>query len=314
MHIPDGFLDTKTVIATSVLSLAGLSFALRNIRKSVPRRQIPLMGLTAAFVFTAQMLNFPIGGGTSGHLIGAVLVAVLLGPSAAVIVMTSVLLVQAFFFADGGLLALGSNILNMAIIAPITGYALYKLILRFNRNNRGRIIGATFASWFTTVLASIFCVGELAISGTVPWKVALPSMGIAHAFIGIGEGIITALVLATILRIRPELCYDYNSKEIKTRPSFYIFEGIILILALILFVAPFASNLPDGLEKTAALLGFSSHTIKQTPVIPEKSFLGIQSEALSVIVAGLIGSVIVGILSVIIARVVIPANKKNLST
>src|SRR5512143_666441 len=126
MHIPDGFLDAKTAIATGGLALAGLGVALRQARLSLPPRRVPLLGLAAAFVFAAQMLNFPVAGGTSGHLVGGVLACVLLGPSAAVLALTSVLIVQCLLFADGGVLALGANVFNMAIVGSVAGYGIYR--------------------------------------------------------------------------------------------------------------------------------------------------------------------------------------------
>ena len=124
MHIPDGFLDARTAVATGVLATAGLGLALAGVRRTVPPRRIPLIGLAAAFVFAAQMLNFPVAGGTSGHLIGAVLAAVLLGPSAAVLVMSAVLILQCLMFADGGVTALGANLFSMALVAPAVGYGI----------------------------------------------------------------------------------------------------------------------------------------------------------------------------------------------
>src|SRR2546422_7604656 len=119
MHIPDGFLDPKTALASGALSAVGLTIALRDARRRLPARKVPLMGLSAAFVFAAQMLNFPVAAGTSGHLIGGVLAAVLLGPSAAAVVLTSVLIVQCFVFGDGGVLALGANVFNMGIVSAV---------------------------------------------------------------------------------------------------------------------------------------------------------------------------------------------------
>ena len=121
MHIPDGFLDAKVAVTTGVLATAGLGFALRQARRTLPPRRVPLLGLAAAFIFAAQMLNFPVAGGTSGHMIGAVLAAVLLSPSAAVIVLSAVLIVQCLVFADGGLSALGANIFNMGIVGGVGG-------------------------------------------------------------------------------------------------------------------------------------------------------------------------------------------------
>src|ERR1035437_1150868 len=130
MHIPDGVLDPKTAVATGVLAVAGLGLALRVARRTLPARKVPLLGLSAAFVFAAQMLNFPVAGGTSGHLVGGVLVAALLGPSAAVIALAAVLIVQCFMFADGGITALGANIFNMGIMGSVVGWMIYALLAR----------------------------------------------------------------------------------------------------------------------------------------------------------------------------------------
>src|SRR5271166_2666301 len=130
MHIPDGFLDAKTAVTTGVISASGVGLALRQVRRELPPRRVPLLGLAAAFLFAAQMVNFPVAGGTSGHLVGGALVAALLGPSAAVVVVTTVLIVQCLLFADGGVTALGANIFNMAIVNSVTGYALYRLLSR----------------------------------------------------------------------------------------------------------------------------------------------------------------------------------------
>src|SRR5580698_5511244 len=128
MHVPDGFLDAKTAATTAALSAVGLGVALRRARLTLPPRKVPMLGVTAAFVFAAQMLNFPIPGGTSGHLVGGVLAAVLVGPSAAVVVMAAVLVLQCLVFGDGGLLALGANVLNMGVLHPLVGFAIYRTV------------------------------------------------------------------------------------------------------------------------------------------------------------------------------------------
>ena len=205
MHIPDGFLDAKTAIATGAMALAGLGVALRQARISLPPRRVPLLGLSAAFVFAAQMLNFPVAGGTSGHLIGAVLTGALLGPSAAVIVLSAVLIVQCFMFADGGVTALGANVFNMAVVGGVGGWAVYYAVSRMVDGLFGRVLAATFAGWCSTVLAAIACSGELAVSHTVAWRAAFPAMAGVHVLIGVGEGVITGLVLAAIGKARPDL-------------------------------------------------------------------------------------------------------------
>src|SRR5215472_15754449 len=170
MHLPDGFLDAKTALLATAAAAGGVGIALRQVRNSLEPRQMPMLGLAAAFVFAAQMLNFPVAGGTSGHLVGGVLTAVLLGPSAAVLVLTCVLLVQCLLFADGGLLALGANVFNMAIVSVCGGTLVFRVLKRLLRmeETRATVFAATFAAWFGTVLASISCAGQLALSGTVP--------------------------------------------------------------------------------------------------------------------------------------------------
>ena len=205
MHIPDGFLDPKTLALTGALSVGGLAVAARQVNRTLPRNKIPLMGLGAAIVFAAQMLNFPVAGGTSGHLLGGVLAGVLLGPGAAAIVIACVLMVQALLFSDGGVLALGANIFNMSFIGAVVGYAIYRVVRKFLPGLRGRITAVFFAAWLSTVLASVTCAGELALSGTLPPGVVFPAMVSVHSLIGIGEGLITSLVILTIARTRPDL-------------------------------------------------------------------------------------------------------------
>ena len=205
MHIPDGFLDTKTILATSALSAVGVAMAWRRVKSEVPPQRVPLLGVAAAFVFAAQMLNFPVAGGTSGHLIGATLVSILLGPGAATIVIASVLLVQSFLFADGGILALGANIFNMALLGVISGYALYRLLRRILPGEWGNIAAVAIAAWASVLVSSVSCAGELAWSGTVQWHMAFPAMAGIHALIGVGEAAITCMVLGAIKAARPDI-------------------------------------------------------------------------------------------------------------
>ena len=167
---------------------------------------MPLMGVLAAFIFAAQMLNFPVAGGTSGHLIGAALAAILLGPWAAVLIMSCVLLAQSLIFQDGGLLALGANIFNMGIIASFSGYYLYRLaIALLGEGRKGRMISGFIGAWGSVFLASIVCAIELAVSGASPMAVVLPAMAVFHALIGIGEGLITGAALSMVLATRTDL-------------------------------------------------------------------------------------------------------------
>jgi cobalt/nickel transport system permease protein len=207
MHIPDGFLSTNTWIATWAVSLGGIGYSIRKTAEILKDRMIPLMGVLSAFIFAAQMINFPVMGGTSGHLMGGVLAAVLLGPYAGAVALTCVLTFQCLIFQDGGLTALGANVFNMAMAGMIGGYGIYSLITKNLVTNKGVIAGVAVASWFSVVLASIFCALELAISGTAPLGIVLPAMAGVHALIGIGEAVITTLIIGVILKARPDLMY-----------------------------------------------------------------------------------------------------------
>ncbi|MGA7979776.1 MAG: energy-coupling factor ABC transporter permease [Chromatiaceae bacterium] len=308
MHVPDGFLDAPTAVTTGVLALTGLALALRHARRCLPPSRVPLLGLAAAFVFAAQMINFPVAGGTSGHLVGSVLVAVLLGPSAAVIVLTAVLIVQCLMFADGGISALGANILNMGIIGGVGGWAVYRLVSRIVDGLFGHILAAAFAAWCSTVLAAVLCAGELAASHTVRWSVALPGMAGVHMLIGVGEGVITALVLVAIARARPEfLESDVGVDSVRPYGTLVAY-GAVITLGLALFASPLASSWPDGLDKTAEVLGFSA--LASPPIIPapvsDYSMPGIHWSVLATSIAGAVGAVVVFVLAWLLARTLVP--------
>jgi cobalt/nickel transport system permease protein len=309
MHIPDGFLDGKTALAAGALAAAGLGVSLRTVRRAFPPRRVPLIGLAAAFVFAAQMLNFPVAGGTSGHLIGAVLAAVLLGPSAAVLVMSTVLILQCFMFADGGVSALGANIFDMALVAPGVGYAVFALVRRIAGESRRSLLLATaFASWCSTVAAAIACAGQLAISGTVAWGVALPAMAGVHMLIGIGEAVITTLVIAAVAGVRPELLRESAAPEGRPRYAELAAYGLLVSLGLAVFVAPFASGWPDGLERVAAALGFEASA--RAPLIaaplPEYVVPGLGSAVSSTVIAGSVGTLLAFGLAYLLARLLTP--------
>ncbi|MFC2072606.1 energy-coupling factor ABC transporter permease [Chloroflexota bacterium] len=206
MHIPDGFLNIATVATTYAVSAGGVSYAVKETNKKLREKHIPLMGVLAAFIFAAQMLNFPVVGGTSGHLIGAALAAILLGPWASVLIMSCVLLAQSLIFQDGGLLALGANIFNMGIVASFSGYYLYRLAISvLGDERRGRLISGFVGAWGSVLLASIACAIELAASGASPMAAVLPAMAGLHALIGIGEGLITGAALSLVLVTRADL-------------------------------------------------------------------------------------------------------------
>jgi cobalt/nickel transport system permease protein len=313
MHIPDGFLDTKTVVATSVLAGVALGTSLRTLNRSLPRRDVPLMGLASAFVFAAQMINFPVAGGTSGHLMGGVLAAVLLGPAAGIVVISAVLIVQCFLFADGGILALGANILNMGVIGSVGGFGVYRLVAGLLRGERGRFVGIAVAAWSSTVLAAAVCAGELAWSGAAPWGAAFTAMVNVHMVIGLGEAVITVLVLTVIRASRPDLFTDPRIPRRGEHYTLVVAFGLTAALAIALFVAPFASPLPDGLERAAERLGIfeSSTHAAASSVVRGYTVPGLGSTPAATAIAGAIGTIVVFLVGFILARIALPDDRRT---
>jgi len=229
----------------------------------------------------------------------------MLAPSAAVIVLTAVLVLQCFLFQDGGASALGANIFNMAIVGTVGGYAVYAATRRLAGGTRGVVLGAAFAGWCSTVLAALCCAGELALSGRVPWRVVFPAMGGVHMLIGLGEGAITALVLVAVARARPELL---EAQAETTRPGQVITLGLIAALGLALFVSPFACSWPDGLEKIAAKVGFE-HFASEKPLLPapmpDYALPGVKGAWVTPLV-GAVGTVTAFVLAWMLARMLTP--------
>jgi len=202
MHIPDGFLSTEIWILMWIITLAVMALAFKKTGKKLGDKQVPLMGILAAFIFAAQMLNVPVLGGTSGHFLGGVLAAILLGPYTASIIMASVFFVQALIFQDGGLTALGANIFNMGLLGTIVGYYIYVFIKKASKN---MFVAAGTAAWLVIMLAATATSLELAASGISPLALVLPAMLIIHAMIGVVEAAISVSVLGLIKKSRPDL-------------------------------------------------------------------------------------------------------------
>ncbi|MFZ5634095.1 MAG: energy-coupling factor ABC transporter permease [Bacillota bacterium] len=201
MHIPDGFLDAKTWISTAALSAGAIGYSIKKSREELDEKQVPKLGIMAAFIFAAQMVNFPIAGGTSGHLLGAALATVLLGPWNACLIISTVLVIQCLGFQDGGITALGGNIFNMAVLGVITAFLVFKIFSGIFKNPAGRNISIFLAAWASVFAASTLAAIELAVSGTVPFSVAFPAMAGWHALIGMGEGIITVVVVNFVKKL-----------------------------------------------------------------------------------------------------------------
>jgi len=220
LHVPDGFLSLPITLMGWVVAIALIAICLKRAQFEYQERTVPLMGVCAAFIFAAQMINFPIPGGTSGHLLGGTLAGTLLGPWAGSLVMAVVFIVQSFLFQDGGITALGANIVLMGLIGTFGGYYLYAAIRKALGWNswRGIGTGAAIAAWSSVVVAAVVCAFALALSETVPLEVALPAMTFWHTLIGIGEALITVVALGFIYRTRPDLIYKAPKNAIANRP------------------------------------------------------------------------------------------------
>ena len=208
MHIPDGFINAGTSLGAGIVAAGGVGVSVKKASRTLAEKQIPMCGLVSAFIFAVQMLNFPVAAGTSGHLLGGVLAAVLVGPWAAVICISVVLAVQALVFADGGLTALGLNIVNMALVGALGGYVIFRgLRLVLPRTPRMVVVASGVAAGLSVVLASTAFTIEYAIggAGNASLSTVVGAMVGVHTLIGIGEGVITALAVSAVLAVRPDL-------------------------------------------------------------------------------------------------------------
>jgi cobalt/nickel transport system permease protein len=298
LHIPDGFLSFAVSILCWVISAITISLAVSRSNKSLGERQVPLMGVMAAFIFAAQMINFPVAGGTSGHLLGGALAAITLGPWAGMLVMTAVIAVQALLFQDGGLLVMGANILNMGLITAAIGYGLYRGVSAGSRTLKLTVAG--IAAWISVMAGALFTSLQLWLSGTSQLQVVIPAMLTVHALIGVGEALITVAALGFILQTRPDLL-GKNSESAKGSRG-WVVAGVLIALAVVL-LSPLASADPDGLERVAGDLGFlGKGASAQFQVIPNYtvSFLG--NTPLSTIFAGMLGILVVGAIIVLLGQ------------
>lgn len=302
MHIPDGFLTVVVSVVMWIISLVCIGLALKKVKNELGDREVPLMGVLAAAIFAGQMLNFSVTGGTSGHLLGAAIATVLLGPWAAVLVMTSVVSVQALIFQDGGILALGANIFNMGIVGVFVSYAVFTLLQKvLKKFNWGLFVSGFTSAWTSIFIASLACALELAISGTSPANIAIPAMAAIHTLIGIGEGLITLGALSFLRSIRPDLVERPGTP---VSSDIGIIVGGSLITLILVILSPLASTHPDGLEWVAdqhGFLGLARETFIR--IIPGYAVPGISNGSLATIMAGVLGAVIVFGVAYAVARI-----------
>jgi cobalt/nickel transport system permease protein len=292
MHIPDGFLSVLVSITLWGISVIIIGYALRRVGRDLGERQVPLMGVLAAAIFAGQMLNFAVTGGTSGHLLGAALAAILVGPWGAIVVMTTVVGIQALIFQDGGLLALGGNLFNMAVVGVAVSHFTVTSARRFLGDRpAGLFISGGLAAWLSIVAAALACALELAASGTSPANIAIPAMAGIHTLIGIGEALITAGALAFLYSARPDLVGAGTASSGASRP---VWIGGAILAILLAVLSPIASLHPDGLEWVAKQNGFLGAARGPLySVLPEYVLPGIANQALATILAGIIGTLLV---------------------
>mgnify|MGYP001424857952 FL=1 len=304
MHVPDGFMNVTMSAATGVISFGTLWAYIRSAKDLIADKFIALTGMMSALIFVLQMINFPVAAGTSGHLLGGALAVIVLGPRLGLICLSVVVIIQSLLFADGGLSALGVNVLNMAIVTSATSWFIVKYWVKFIGKNRTSIISVSvIAGILSVVFSSIAFTIQYAIGGTIsiPVGTVLIAMVTTHLIIGLGEGIITALIITLLMRVRPDLVYAYDrSDENTTKVSFY---GLFIILILLLsLVTPFASSSPDGLESVAEEFGFTQ-TDGVVLLLEDYGIDAINNNFLSTVLSALLGVTVVAVLfNLIIAR------------
>ena len=304
MHVPDGFMNVTMSAATGVISFGTLWAYIRSAKDLIADKFIALTGMMSALIFVLQMINFPIAAGTSGHLLGGALAVIVLGPRLGLICLSVVVIIQSLLFADGGLSALGVNVLNMAIVTSATSWFIVKYWIKFIGKNKTSIVSVSvLAGILSVVFSSIAFTIQYAIGGTIsiPVGTVLLAMVTTHFIIGFGEGIITALIITLLIRVRPDLIYAYErSDENTTKVSFY---GLFIILILLLsLITPFASSSPDGLESVAEEFGFTQ-TDGIVLLLDDYGISAVNNDFISTVLSALLGVIVLAIMfNLIISR------------
>lgn len=298
LHIPDGFLNLVISLIFWAITIVAVGIAISKTNKSLGEKQVPLMGIMAAFIFAAQMLNFPVAGGTSGHFLGGALAAIVLGPWAGILVMTAVIGLQALLFQDGGLLVMGANIFNMGILTAMIGFGLYRSVLGRSKGTRLAVTGV--AAWLAVVAAALLTALQLWLSGTSRLEIVVPAMLGVHVLIGLGEALITVAALAFIEQTRPDLL---SNKAVSAKGGRgWIYVGVIVSLFAVL-LSPLASASPDGLERVAEDIGFLALG-QEAPyqILPDYTVPFLGETALSTILAGVVGALVVLGLMIVVGQ------------
>ena len=304
MHVPDGFMNVTMSAATGVISFGTLWAYIRSAKDLIADKFIALTGMMSALIFVLQMINFPIAAGTSGHLLGGALAVIVLGPRLGLICLSVVVIIQSLLFADGGLSALGVNVLNMAIVTSATSWFIVKYWIKFIGKNKTSIVSVSvLAGILSVVFSSIAFTIQYAIGGTIsiPVGTVLLAMVTTHFIIGFGEGVITALIITLLIRVKPDLIYAYErSDENTTKVSFY---GLFIILILLLsLVTPFASSSPDGLESVAEEFGFTQ-TDGVVLLLDDYGISAVNNDFISTVLSALLGVTVLAIMfNLIISR------------
>ncbi|MFJ4686351.1 energy-coupling factor ABC transporter permease [Streptomyces sp. NPDC091377] len=319
MHVPDGFIDAPTSAVAGVVAAGAVAVSLRGARRELDERTAPLAGLVAAFVFAVQMLNFPVAAGTSGHLLGGALAAILVGPYTGVLCISVVLLMQAVLFADGGLTALGVNIVDMSVVGVVVAYVVFRVLAAVLPGGRRSVTAAAFVSALVSVpAAALAFVGFYAVGGTTDVSLAkvTTAMGGVHVLIGVGEAVITALTVGAVVAVRPDLVHGARDlrQPLKlrvdgelvdapaaarvpapraSRRTFWV-GGLVTSLVLAGGVSFYASASPDGLEKVAEDKGFADSAEEHANAGSPLADYGVRDVADARLSGGLAGVIGVG--------------------
>lgn len=320
MHVPDGFIDAPVSIAAGVAAAGAVAVSLRGARRELDERTAPLAGLVAAFIFAVQMLNFPVAAGTSGHLLGGALAAILVGPYTGVLCVSVVLLMQGLLFADGGLTALGVNIVTMGVVTVVVAYAVFRGLVKLLPDGRRSVTVAAFAGALLSVpAAAAFFTLLFALGGTtdVPLAKVFGAMVGVHVLIGIGEAVITAATVGAVIAVRPDLVHGARglSTPLKLRVGGELVDapaapaavpaaarstkpvwitGLVAALALAGFVSFYASSSPDGLEKVAADNGIDQKVTEHAAADSPLADYGVKDVSDARLSGGLAGVIGVG--------------------